>query len=234
MAAGFALLSLFVYFVAIPTTNYLRNPKGLRKYPNLHPLSGITDLVFICHARRGFRSKALFEARKKSPVVRIGPNSLSYGNIRAIKDIYGHTTKCTKGLMYSELAGTHYHLADVVDKPEHARKCKVLSSAYTIKNLEGWEHKVADMTSRMIKALDARCTQPLPANQPRPNPEDLTVDYRMWSNLFTIQAIANIGLSEDLHFLDQGSDIVTAERMDGSLHQVNYRECLHATARAQS
>jgi cytochrome P450 len=233
-ATGLALLSLLIYFIVIPTLSYFRDPKGLRKYPNLHPLSGITDLVFLYHAHKGFRSKALFDAHKKFPVVRIGPNSLSYGDVRAIKDIYGHSTKCTKDLMYSELAGTHYHLADVVDKPEHARKRKVLSSAYAIKNLEGWEHKVADMTSRMIEAFDARCTEPLPTTQTRPHPEDLNVDYRMWTNLFTIQAIANIGLSEDLRFLDQGSDLVTAERMDGTLHQVNYRECLHATAQAQS
>jgi len=41
-------------------------------------------------------------------------------------------------------------------------------------------------------------------------------------------------LSEDLKLLDQGSDLITAERMDGTLHQVNFRQCLHATARAQS
>lgn len=234
VAAGLSFLSVLIYFVIIPVVNYFRDPKGLRKYPNLHPLAGITDLVYIWTAHQGFRSKALLEAHKKSPVIRIGPNSLSYGDVRAIKDIYGHNTKCTKDLMYSELAGTHFHLADVLDKPEHARKRKVLSSAYAIKNLENWEHKVADMTSRMIKAFDERCTPALPATQTRPNTEDLTVDYRMWSNLFTVQAIANIGLSEDLKFIDQGSDLVVAENMKGELRKVNFRAGLHATATAQS
>ena len=234
VAAGLSVLSVLIYFIVIPVINYFRDPKGLRKYPNLHWFSGISDLPFLYYAHQGFRSKVLFEKHKEHPVIRIGPNSLSYGDVAAIKDIYGHSTKCTKDLMYSELAGTHFHLADVIDKPEHARKRKVLSSAYAIKNLEGWEHKVADMTSRMIKQFDARCTTPLSATQTRPNPEDLNVDYRMWSNLFTVQAIANIGLSEDLKFLDQGSDLITAERMDGTLHQVNFRQCLHATARAQS
>ena len=234
VAAGLCVLSVLTYFIIIPVIYYFHDPKGLRKHPNLHPLSGISNFPFLYYAHQGFRSKVLLEAHKNSPVVRIGPNSLSYGDLGAIKDIYGHNTKCTKDLMYSELAGTHFHLADVIDKPEHARKRKVLSSAYAIKNLEGWEHKVADMTSRMIKAFDARCTTPLPATQTRPFPEDLNIDYRMWSNLFTVQAIANIGLSEDLKFLDQGSDLITAERMDGTLHQVNFRQCLHATARAQS
>ena len=233
LATASTTFSLFTYFILIPVFNYYRDPKGLRRYPNLHPLSGISDLPFLFYSHQGFRSRVLFEAHKTHRVLRIGPNALSYGDIKAIKDIYGHNAKCTKDLMYSELAGTHFHLADVIDKPEHARKRKVLSSAYAIKNLVGWEHKVADVTTRLIKAFDARCTAPLPPNT-RPEKQDLTVDYRMWSNLFTIQAIANIGLSEDLKFLDQGTDLVTAERLDGTLHQVNYRACLHATARAQA
>jgi cytochrome P450 len=231
---GFSLFTLFVYFIALPIVNYFRDPKSLRRYPNLSFWSGITDLCFVAEAHNGFRSRTLYEAHKESPVIRIGPNSLSYSDPRAIKDIYGHNTKCIKDLMYSELAGTHYHLADVIDKPEHARKRKVLSSAYAIKNLEGWEHKVADMTGRLVKAFDALCTEPLSKGQIRPKAEDLTVDYRMWGNLFTVAAIANIGLSEDLGFLDNGSDLITAERMDGSIHQVHFRQCLHATAWAQS
>jgi len=48
--------------------------------------------------------------------------------------IYGHGSPCTKDIFYDRLAGTHFHLADVIDKPEHARKRKVLSSAYALKS----------------------------------------------------------------------------------------------------
>ena len=71
----------------------------------------------------------LSELHKKHPVIRTGPNMLSYGHERAIKDIYGHNTKCIKDGAYSVPAGSHFNLADVVDKPDHARKRKVLSSA---------------------------------------------------------------------------------------------------------
>ncbi|KAJ9622835.1 hypothetical protein H2204_011444 [Knufia peltigerae] len=223
----------FGYLVLVPLINYFRDPKGLRKYPTLSILSGISDLPFIYEAHKGFRSQTLLNAHKKHPVIRIGPNSLSFSKKEAIKDIYGHNTKCIKDTMYDVLAGTHYHLADVVDRPEHARKRKMLSSAYAIKNLEGWEHKVADVTSRLIKSFDDRCTEPLAAGD-LPSPEDQTVDYRMWTNLFTVCAIANIGLSEDLGFLERGDDLVTSEGPDGTLKQVHFRECLHATAWAQS
>ncbi|KAL2441232.1 Cytochrome P450 monooxygenase [Exophiala dermatitidis] len=228
-----SLAFAFCYFVLIPFVNYFRDPKGLRKYPKLTFWSGISDLPFIYEAHKGFRSNALLKAHQKSPVIRIGPNALSFSSPKAIKDIYGHNTACTKDIFYQELAGSHYHLADVIDKAEHARKRKMLSSAYAIKNLEGWEYKVADMAGRLIRAFDARCTAPLPAGQD-PKEEDLTIDYRKWTNLFTVAAIANIGLSEDLGFLDRGDDLITSEAADGTLKQVHFRECLHATAWVQS
>lgn len=234
IAFAFAALSLTTYFLIWPIVEYFRDPKGLRKYPNLNPLSGFTDLAFIYEALLPFRSKRLLEAHQRSPVVRIGPNSLSYASIAAIKDIYGHNTTCIKDVFYTQLSGSHYHLADVVDKQDHQRKRRILSSAYALKNLEGWEYKVADKVERFVKAFDARCTAPLPKDCIRPAAEDLTVNYRDWANFFSLDAIADIGLSERLGFLDQGHDLVTAERMDGTLHKVNYRACLHATASAQA
>ncbi|CAF3460866.1 hypothetical protein SNK05_004716 [Fusarium graminearum] len=227
-------LCLVTYFILYPIFQYLRDAKGLRRYPNFHPLAGVTNLPFVREAARGFRSKTLYEMHKTHPVIRTGPNSLSYGSVQAIKDIYGHGTKCTKGEFYETLAGTHYHLADVVDKADHARKRRALSAAYALKNLENWEFKVADKAERFIRAADAACTLPLKRGFARPGPEDLKFDYRAFTNFFTLDAIADIGLSERLGFLDQGHDLVKGERMDGSIHHVNFRECLHSTARAQS
>lgn len=80
-----AALMVSLYFVVWPIVEYFRDSKGLRKYPNLNILSGVTDLSFIYEAHKGFRSNALLKAHKQSPVVRIGPNSLSYSDISAIK-----------------------------------------------------------------------------------------------------------------------------------------------------
>ncbi len=77
--------SLLVYFVVWPVIEYFRDPKGLRKYPNLNILSGITDLSFIYEAHKGFKSETLLKAHQKSPVIRIGPNSLSYSDVSVIK-----------------------------------------------------------------------------------------------------------------------------------------------------
>lgn len=199
----------------------------------MHPLSGISSIPFMILAHGGARSTYLSKLHQKYPVIRTGPNSLSYGDLRAIKDIYGHNTPCTKDGSYVITAGSHYHLADVIDKHDHARKRKVLSSAYAIKNLEGWEYKVADKTDKLIKHLDKCCTAPL-APREQPKPEDVNVDYRKWSNFFTLDAIADIGLSEKLGFLDRGHDRVTGRRLDGTTYECNFRDSLYQNARKQS
>lgn len=185
-------------------------------------------------AHGGARSAHLAGLHKERPVLRTGPNSLSFGSICAIKDIYGHGTPCTKDESYILTAGSHYHLADVVDKADHARKRKVLSSAYALKNIERWEHKVADKTRRMVAQIDKLCTAPPEGDASYADSIDVKVDLRAWLNFFSLDAIADIGLSERLGLLDQGHDRVIAQRKDGSTFETNLRECLYPTARKQS
>lgn len=239
----------FLYFVVYPVIEYFRdvngtltiiddkgastNDSGLRRYPNMHPLSGISSIPFMVLAHGGARSTYLEKLHRKHPVIRVGPNFLSYGDLRAVKDIYGHNTPCTKDGSYVITAGSHYHLADVIDKHDHARKRKLMSSAYAIKNLEGWEHKVADKTQKLLKHFDECCTAPLAPGQ-LPQSEDVNLDYRKWTNFFTLDAIADIGLSDKLGFLDRGHDRVTGRRTDGSTYECDFRPALYNTARKQS
>lgn len=251
-AAALAVF-LMAYFIIYPLFQYIRDPKGklskylwikcnviidnglgLRTFPNFSTLSGISNLPFMILAHGGSRSAYLSKLHKKQPILRTGPNTLSFGSVLAIKEIYGHGTPCLKDESYDLTSGTHYHLADVLDKGEHSRKRKVLSSAYALKNLENWEHKVADKVERLIAQLDKRCTMPLPSNQVHPNSDDCNVDYRAWTNFFTLDAIADIGLSERLGLLDKGHDRLEAEWRDGTISEVNLRECLYPTARKQS
>ncbi|KAF2152237.1 cytochrome P450 monooxygenase [Myriangium duriaei CBS 260.36] len=227
-AVSVALITSFLYFIVFPVIAYFLDPKGFRRYQDFRWGAGITNLSFIWEAHQGFRSLTLSDLHQKHPVLRIGPNSLSFSDPRAIKDIYGHATKCSKDNFYSEVAGTHFHLADVIDKAEHARKRRVLSSAFAIKNLVEWEYKVSDMTGRMVKAFDKLCTEPLAPGR-LPTTEDLNVDFRNWSNLFTIAAIANIGLSEDIGFLDRGDDHIISETPGGEKKLVPFRDSLFAS-----
>ncbi|KAI8312790.1 Cytochrome P450 monooxygenase orf5 [Colletotrichum sp. SAR11_240] len=232
--AGLAALAAISYLVIRPIFLYFYDSKGLRKYPNYSPFSPLTDLRHCYLTAQGFRFKELHETHQTTglPILRTGPNALSFGDTRAIKDIYGHSTKCVKDNNYVVLSGSHRHLFDVVDKPEHARKRKLLSAAFAIKNLEKWEYKVAFTAERLFKAFDEKCTEPLKGTIPQP--QDLTIDFNHWINLWTIEAINFITLSSKMDLLDTGTDVVTAERRDGSTYKARYRHSQNQTAIAQA
>lgn len=132
--------------------------------------------------------------------------------------------------MYDLLSGSHHHLADVIDKKDHQRKRKILSSAYAIRNLEEWEYKIADKINRLVKKFDQHC----PSESKIQPTANTPVDWRAWTNFFTMDAIADIGLSASLGFLDKGNDITISESLDGSTQNVSYCECLHSGMTAQS
>ncbi|KAK4081153.1 uncharacterized protein Triagg1_2685 [Trichoderma aggressivum f. europaeum] len=219
------LLSVALLLLILePLFTYHRDSKKLRRFPNASLLSGISEIGYILKRYRGFRSKEIHESHLQHPVVRVGPNSLSFSTPDAIRAIYGHNTPCLKGGTYVTAAGTHPSLLDVVDKQEHARKRRILSHAFATRNLEQWEFKVTDKVQKLVAQFDLLCH----------DKEEATVDFRMWSNLFTIEAIADIALSHHLGCLGQGSDLVMITTKDGREKTVNYIECLHAGRRATS
>jgi hypothetical protein len=78
-------VAVLFYFIVWPVVRYYLDPKGLRRYPNLTWFAGISNIPFMIEANRGFRSRRLAELHIVHPVVRIGPNSLSYGDAQAVK-----------------------------------------------------------------------------------------------------------------------------------------------------
>lgn len=203
---------------------YVWDPKRLRRFPNQNKLSGITGLGYIYERCRGFRSRNLHVVHQKHPIVRVGPNSLSFSSPDAIRSIYGHVTPCSKGDMYNLTRGGHANLLDVVDKNEHARKRRLLSNAFATRNLQHWEFKIADKVRRLLAQLDAAC-------------EDCgegQIDFRRWTNLFTVDAIADIAASHRLGCLDRGDDGITFPSADGDKRTCRYIDCLHAPRRLNS
>jgi hypothetical protein len=84
-----------------------------------------------------------------------------------------------------------------------------------------------------MRQFDKRCTTPLQKGA-RPESQDLNIEFRLWANFFTMEAIVDIGLSNILGFLDRGEDQIISESVDGSLSRTSYRESIHALLTAQS
>ncbi|KAK5070404.1 hypothetical protein LTR64_000075 [Lithohypha guttulata] len=221
--AGFALI---VHHSAV----YLWDAKRLRKYPTLNPLCGVTNLGYILQLWRSdkFRTRSITQAHRENSVIRIGPSALSFSDVGAIQDIYGHSTTCLKGDMYSTPAGPHRNILDSVDKQEHSQKRKRLSAAFATKHLEEWEHKIVDKCNRLIARFDQHCTSSM--NAKRGVKED-TIDLRKWFNLFTVEAIADIALSEHLGLLEAGTDTVVVSDQTGNRRCIQFIQSVHGVGR---
>ena len=81
---------------------------------------------------------------------------------------------------------------------------------------------MAHTTQWLLDSIDSHCTLPLPPSQTIPDPQDLTADLGELFYFFTIEAINFLALSAQMNLFNKGNDIVTAERLDGTLYQASY------------
>ena len=235
-------LSLVGLFICKHVYDYLRDRKGLRRFPGMTSLAPFTNVSYMYYASQGRRFKALHKAHQKhGATVRVGPNSVSFNSVEAAKDIYDHGSPVLKDTFYDCLAGTHRHLADVADRSEHSRKRRVLAGAYSQAGLERWEHVVADRAAALLQQYDRLCDSPQyqatvhADNQSgAANNFDGCINHRRWMGIFAEDAITQIGLSADLHLLENGDDAVVVQDLQGRNHKFSYREALWYSHRIQS
>ncbi|KAI1454137.1 cytochrome P450 [Annulohypoxylon moriforme] len=228
---GLSIVGLAIlYFIVKPVIEYFYDAKHLRRYPNQNFLSGFTNLAMTYERLAPYRTANLYEAHKKHPIIRTGPSSLSFRDVKAIKDIYGHSTATIKGDIYTAMQGTHSNLVTVVDKAHHAKKRKLLSNAFATRNLLTWEYKVVDKVERLMQQFDKMAEGSTRTNESGWG----TVDFSWWSNLFTVEAITDTALSHKLGLLESGNDLVNIKLSDGTPAQAPFIKGLHAKNRPTS
>ncbi|KAJ5113698.1 benzoate 4-monooxygenase cytochrome P450 [Penicillium angulare] len=214
-----------------PVVTFLLDKKDLHKYHQVNFLAGFTSLAHVWEHRHRARSEVLRQKHQSHAILRLGPNDLSFADVAAIKDIYGHYSPCRKDDMYNLTAGSHGNMLNVVDRDEHARKRRMLSHAFSTKNLENWEFKIREKTEHFVKHIDQCCTSPLSDSTVKP--EDLKLKFRLYSNLLTIDVIADIAMSEKLGMIEQGSPTVNIDGGETS-RPLNFIRSLHGAPRVSS
>lgn len=229
MIAFILPLVLILFILVEPWLTYFVDVKKLRRFPNAAYGSGVSNLTFMLQRWRGYPSKQIHTAHERHPILRIGPNTISFSTPSAIRAIYGHSTPCVKGGSYEHNVTEHSGLIDVIDKKKHAFKRRILSNAFATRNLEQWEFKVADKVSRLLRQFDRVADEEMSESGATPS-----VDVRRWFNLFTVEAIVDIALSHKLGFLERGDSMVSVTTTKGTEKQVDFIESLHSSRRANA
>ncbi|CAK7563498.1 MAG: hypothetical protein SEPTF4163_001367 [Sporothrix epigloea] len=103
----------------------------LAKYPG-PLLAKLTDAYMLYHAWKGDRHLELWRLHERyGPIVRFGPNSVSFNSNTALKEIYGFKANVGKAEFYDAFAHPAHNTHNTRDKGEHARKRRVLSHAFS-------------------------------------------------------------------------------------------------------
>lgn len=119
-------------------------------------LGKITAWRDVYHAYQEDKHLDLYELHEKyGPVVRYGPNTLSFNDPTALKAIYGHKSNVRKSDFYLSFPArpNAFSTHTAIDRAAHARKRRVMSHAFSEAALRGVEEYVLGHIRLFIQKL---------------------------------------------------------------------------------
>ncbi|KAK7730687.1 hypothetical protein SLS57_001518 [Botryosphaeria dothidea] len=134
-----------------------------------------------------------------SPIVRIAPNYYSIDDPSAVRTIYGHGTKFTKGPWYEASRDPTSELKDLFtdrDEKSHAANRRKVASLYSMTTLLKMEETVNDC----IGLIETRFREF--ASNGR------TLNLQHWLQCYAMDVIGAITVAKRFGFLDEGKDII--------------------------
>ena len=102
--------------------------------------------------------------RKTGPVVRIGPNHLSFCDHSAVKTIYGFGSDTVPSMIkdprfFTPEVDHSMNVINEIDKEEHSRMRRMMSAAFSTSNLFKQEDIFVRRTDELLKQIDDRETE---------------------------------------------------------------------------
>lgn len=223
---------LYIGFIG-PLCFYIKDEKGLRRFDG--PLLARLSNFWIAYTTfTNARSTHVLAAhRQYGPVIRIQPEHLSFSEPRAIADIYSFQSRMLKSEFYESFSGpdhTGKNIRSIIntrDRDAHSHKRKLLSSAFAHKNIVQMEPVLRKVLLRLMSAFDGFCTRP-PAYSDAP--KEGFLDLYKWVNLFTYDAIGELGFGHSFGFIESGDDLATCEEAGGKQYKAHIIEAFQSSS----
>ncbi|KAJ5094393.1 cytochrome P450 [Penicillium angulare] len=162
---------------------------------------------------------------------------LSFRDTQAIKEIYGFGASFQKHEMYKLQNGEgHMNILNVIDRDAHNRKRRILSHAFSTKNLENWESKITEKVEMLVDQFDRYALRASNKDNTSKTRQitAVFVDAKVWFNYFTVDAIADIALSEKLGLTKSGSDLVKVGDSGEDTRAYRFIEDMHEAGRMKT
>jgi cytochrome P450 len=215
---GAALTWTFLW----PIFSYFRDSKKLRRF-SAPSIAGFTNLWMMYQQYNHRRALATHEAHQKlGKIVRVGPNHISFVGRQAVKDIYGHGTAAQKDKFYISFTGTHESSLDSTDRHAHGEKRKRFAAAFSQKRIADMEYLVVEDIQRLLNRFDKAVA----------NAE--LINVRWYINLLLFDLTGDLVFSQSLGCVEQGDDMMVAEKLDGTKFRTKPADALRDSLRIGS
>lgn len=129
------------------------------------------------------------------PVVRIGPNELSFNTPQAFRDIYGSRAFAKDRSQYVPPPNGVDHIACAVDDDIHARQRRLLSYAFSDRALRDQESLVTGYVDTMIRKLKEKAQQSTTCSE-RPK-----INIKDWINYTSFDITGDLTFGESFDCL---------------------------------
>lgn len=175
--------------------------KGLNKYPG--PLfAAYTDWWRFAESwSRSTHFTHQILHRKHGDIVRLGPNSLSFADPKALSVIYGFN----KGMIKSDFypvqqpiaKGMRIHsLFSTTDEVYHAKYRRCVNGAFAMTNLRSYEPLVDSTTDAFVEQTTKRYCG-----------SDKECNFYQWLQFYALDVIGELTWSKRMGFIDSDRDI---------------------------
>ncbi|KAL4786596.1 isotrichodermin C-15 hydroxylase [Aspergillus varians] len=163
----------------------------LAKYPGPF-LSKFTMVRQTYHAWKGDVHLDTWRCHQiYGPVIRYGPDKLVFSSPTAMRDIYSVGSNVTKDPAYAVLGKDRLNLFSLVDKKEHLKRRKQVTSSFSIANIKTFERNIQVYVQRFLDALSPHA----PGSSWGP-----AIDVSDWCSFLAFDAMTDFlfGLKYDL------------------------------------
>ncbi|EJD51741.1 cytochrome P450 [Auricularia subglabra TFB-10046 SS5] len=178
-----------------------------------------TPFWLMYHARRGERYLAVHDAHKKyGPAVRIAPWHVSFASPDAPARVYAQgSAALDKSPFYRAfyVQGAE-SLFSTQNRALHAAKRRLLSQPFSYQSIRGFEGFMRESLGRFVRRLDAVCAGECFGDAVRPGG---AIDALLWFNYLAFDIISDLAFGEPLGMVNKGSDLLPAERKDGTIFE---------------
>jgi cytochrome P450 len=169
----------------------------LASYPG--PISrAATNIPYLAAMFTGYQHRAIHALHEQyGPVVRIGPNNLSFINPKAWKDIYAHKRTREQDMIKDpEFYVRNPDAPTIVNgnHEEHARYRRLYSPGFSARSLREQEPLIQNYVNMFINGLSRLCEN-----------GETPVDMVQWFNFVTFDIIGDLAFGEPFGCLENGA-----------------------------